>query len=95
MSRRKVTDPIDIREVKSLAEHYSIEFWQAGTWLVEGWLFIYPKDQKYGEKFRQVYGFYERGKLKEFVDKAMENKFKESDIFYGKGFLKDEEIVKS
>jgi hypothetical protein len=93
MSRNKPTDPRDIKEVEQLSGHYSIEYWQAGTWLIEGWIFIYPKNKKWGERYRQVYGYYERGKLKEFVDTAMENKFKKDDIFHGKQVLKESELI--
>ena len=40
MARNKPTNPKDIAEVQALITDYDIVFWQAGTWLVEGWLFI-------------------------------------------------------
>lgn len=94
MAKTKPTNPQDIAEVEALRDHYDVEFWQAGTWLVEGWLFIYPKNQKWGERYRQVYGYYERGKLLDFVEKAMENKFEKRSIFYGQDHLKESELEK-
>lgn len=88
MSRRNYTNPIDIEEVEALSEHYDVVKWQAGTWLVEDWLFIYPKDQKWGERYRGAYGYYDRGKLKEFVDEAMQNKFDLNRVYHGKNHLK-------
>ncbi len=101
MNRRAYTNPKDIAEVEALSKlGYSVERpinshgdEVAGTWLVEGWLFIWPKNQKYGERYRQVYGYYKRGRLKEFVELAMENKFKKQDIFFGKDNLEDEVLI--
>lgn len=93
MAKNKPTNPKDIAEVEALKGDYEVVFWQAGTWLINDWLFIYPKDQKWGERYRQVYGYYERGNLKEFVETAMENKFEEKKIFHGKGYLQKSELI--
>jgi hypothetical protein len=94
MARTKPTDPKNIAEIEALKDDgYTVEFWQAGTWLVDGWLFLYPKDQKYGERYRQVYGYYESGKLKDFVATAMQNKFEKKKIFYGKDHLNHKALI--
>ena len=94
MSKRKPTNPKDIAEIENLKIFgYDVKFWQSGTWLIDDWLFVYPKNQKDGERYRQVYGHYKRGTLKSFVELANENKFIEKDIFYGAEKL-DKELIK-
>lgn len=73
MSNRYQTDPKDINEVEKLKSSYDIVLVQPGVYLLEEWLFIYPKHQKWGHRYEAAYGHYERGHLAEFVEKAVEN----------------------
>lgn len=70
---RKYTNPVDIEEVESLSDYYSVDNFQEGCYLIDDWLFIWPRRQRWGERYKQLYGHYKRGKLKEFVDTAYES----------------------
>jgi len=80
---RAYTDGRDLVEIEELKKSYDVEKTQAGVYLVEDWLFIYPKNQKWGHRYDNAFGFYERGKLKEFVDKATDE-YKFPETYYGK-----------
>lgn len=73
MSRR-YTDPADIAEVEALSSDYSVDNFQVGCYLIDDWLFIWPRRQRWGERYKNIFGHYQRGKLKEFVEKAYEGK---------------------
>lgn len=63
-------------EVEALGDRWTVENPSTGVYLLEGWLFIYPKSKKWGEKYKQAYGFYDD--LETFVEKALtEYKFEQ------------------
>lgn len=80
---KKYTNPVDIEEVEALRELYDVEYVQQGVYLVEDWLFIYPRQQKWGHRFDNAFGYYQRGQLKEFVNKATDE-YEFPATYYGK-----------
>lgn len=81
MSRRS-TNPSHIAEILILSKEYSIVKHAAGTWLIDDWLFIWPKNCKWGHRYEFAYGHYAFGKLAEFVKQATE-KYKLSGQYKG------------
>lgn len=77
------TNPSDIQEVESLSRLYDIKLVQAGVYLLDDWLFIYPKSQKWGHRYDNAFGYYERGGLAKFVKKATEE-YVFPPTYYGK-----------
>jgi len=74
MSKRKPCNPKHIKEVEALKSEYDVVLWATGTYLVEDWLFIYPRNGKWGDRYRRAWGFYDHGNLRQFVEQATENK---------------------
>lgn len=69
---KKYTDPADIKEVEELMDTYSVDNFQTGCYLIDDWLFIWPRRQRWGERYKNQFGYYQRGDLRHFVEHAIE-----------------------
>ena len=68
---RKKTNYIDIQEIEAVvSKGYSIEKQSEGVYIFDGWLFLWPKSQKWGERYKNRYGYYDRGNLLNFIKEA-------------------------